>query len=280
MAANRGETVAHARWRQVVGSLVAAWAVVLLPSLAAGQARSAAVGVAPTRVMVRAVARDAKVIGSGVGGARITIRNAETGEVLAEGVQRGGTGDTRAIMLDPRPRGRTAYGADPEAAGFLAELPLTKPTRVQVTAEGPLSTPGALSRASKTLLLIPGRDVLGEGIILELNGFTVRLLLPEDGDPSLAAGDRMAVRARVTMLCGCPTEPGGLWDSDRIELMARLVRGGRVVAERPLRFSGERSVFEAEMPVPEPGPLTLEVLAMDPSTANFGIVRRPLKVRR
>ena len=41
----------------------------------------------PTRVMVRAVARDAKIIGSGVGGALIRIVNAATGEVLAEGKQ-------------------------------------------------------------------------------------------------------------------------------------------------------------------------------------------------
>jgi hypothetical protein len=48
----------------------------------------------PTTVVVRAIAQDAKIIGSGVGGARITIRDARSGEVLASGVQEGGTGSS------------------------------------------------------------------------------------------------------------------------------------------------------------------------------------------
>ena len=43
----------------------------------------------PTRVMIRVVAHDAKIIGSGVGGARVTVTEVETGRVLASGVQEG-----------------------------------------------------------------------------------------------------------------------------------------------------------------------------------------------
>ena len=39
-----------------------------------------------TRITVRVVANDAKIIGTGVGGARVIIRNAATGEVLGVGV--------------------------------------------------------------------------------------------------------------------------------------------------------------------------------------------------
>lgn len=39
----------------------------------------------PTKAMVRAVSKGAKIIGSDVGGARITITDVETGEVLASG---------------------------------------------------------------------------------------------------------------------------------------------------------------------------------------------------
>lgn len=242
-----------------------------------------------TRVMVRAVAQDAKVIGSGVGGARITVRDAATGEVLAEGVQEGSTGSTEAIMLTPRLRGLTAYAADSEAAGFLAELHLERPTRIEIAAEGPLNSPHAMQRASRTLLVVPGRDVLGEGVILELYGFTVELLspavegrqgepvAPETGAIPVDAGV-IPVRARVTMLCGCPTEPGGMWDADQIEVAARLLLDGEVVAETELAFSGETSVFAGELPDPGPGPAALEVIAADPGRANFGMVRRAIEI--
>lgn len=223
-----------------------------------------------TRLVVRAVAQDAKVIGSNVGGARITVRELETGEVLAEGVQRGGTGSTEAIMHDPRSRGRTAYGADPEAAAFVAELNLDRPTRVEVTAEGPLGTAHAAQRASKTLLLIPGVHVEGEGLILVLNGFTVEIL-----DASRHRDGTLGVRAHVEMLCGCPTEPGGLWDAEDYRILARLVRDGRVLWERPMRFSGTTSEYEARLPMPS-GDATLQVLAADPARANFGMAEQPL----
>ncbi len=222
-----------------------------------------------TRLLVRAVAQDAKVIGSNVGGARITVRELETGEVLAEGVQRGGTGSTEAIMHDRRFRGRTAYGADPEAAAFVAELSLDRPTRVEVTAEGPLGTAHAAQRASKTLLLIPGVHVEGEGLILVLNGFTVEILYA-----SRHRDGTLGVRARVEMLCGCPTEPGGLWDAEEYRILARLVRDGQVLWERPMRFSGT-SEYEARLPMPG-GDATLQVLAADPARANFGMAEQPL----
>lgn len=233
-------------------------------------ARAADAEAETTRLLVRAVARDAKVIGSNVGGARITVRDAQTGEVLAEGVQEGSTGSTEAIMRDPKPRGRSAYGADPEAAGFVAELSLERPTRVEVTAEGPLGTAHAMQRASKTLLLIPGVHVEGEGLILELNGFTVKIL-----DASRHQDGTLAVRAHVEMLCGCPTEPGGMWDADDYRILARLVRDGEVVWERPMRYAGRRSEYESRLPMPN-GEATLQVLAADPSTANFGMAEQPL----
>ncbi len=222
----------------------------------------------PTRVVVRALSHDAKLIGSNVGGAWITIQDAGTGRVLAEGLHEGNTGDTRRIMVEPRQRGVSPFATE-GAAAFVATLMLAHPTMVDVTAHAPLGTPGAQTRASKRLLLLPGRDVLGEGILLELNGFTVELLAP--GAPAaLAAGAPLDVRAKVTMLCGCPTEPGGMWDADRYEIVARLLRGGEVVASAPLAYAGEASTFAGRLDTPAPGVYTLEVLAADPARANFG----------
>ncbi len=176
-----------------------AWIIggaVLFAPVTAAIASTSASGI-PTRVMVRAVSRDAKVIGTMVGGARITVRDIATGAVLAEGIQEGETGDTELIMIRPRRRGATVYNT-PGTAGFLATVMLERPTVVEVTAEGPLGTPQSTQRVSKTLLLVPGQDVLGEGILLEIHGFTVALLAPAK-DARAIFGSNLEVRATVTM---------------------------------------------------------------------------------
>ena len=126
----------------------------------------------PTKVTVRAISRDAKVIGTLVGGARITIRDVRSGRVLAEGVQLGGTGDTKTIMLEPHARKADIYGAG-GAASFVATLDIDAPTPVVIEAEGPLGFPQATRRASKEILLLPGKNIEGEGVLLEIHGFVI-----------------------------------------------------------------------------------------------------------
>jgi hypothetical protein len=230
----------------------------------------------PTQVMVRAVARDAKIIGSNVGGARITITEAASGKVLAEGEQAGNTGQTDQIVTRPRKRGASIYDTE-GAAGFLATLSLSEPTVVQITATGPLGTPSSAQAASKTLLLIPGKDVLGDGVILEIHGFAVELLAPEG---PLKAGTASEVRAKVTMQCGCPTEPGGLWNADDIEIVAQLIREGNVVQTALLDYAGEESHYSGSLTPPEAGTYELRVLAMDSGNVNFGRATRDVTVAR
>ncbi len=229
----------------------------------------------PTKVLVRAVSHDAKVIGSNVGGAQVTIRDAATGAVLAQGVQKGGTGSTERIVIRPRERGAAVFDT-PGTAGFLAILHLSEPRLVEIAAEAPLAYPHAMQRVSKTLLLVPGRDVLGEGVVLELYGFTVEILEPH-GNAPVAAGKILPVRARVTMLCGCPTEPGGLWDSNRFTVLAQLIQNGALVREVPLRFAGETSTYAGDLPLQGGGPFLLRVLAIDAERANFGLAVRELE---
>ena len=151
-----------------------------------------------TKVIVRVVARDAQVIGSGVGGALVRIRNLETGEILAEGKQEGGTGSTERIMIEPRRRGETVYGTF-GSASFEAKIPMELPTQVRIDAEAPLGYPQAIQKGSKTLTLIPGRDVLGEGIIVELNGLIVNIVSPSPKE-NLVKGETVLVKAEVRML--------------------------------------------------------------------------------
>ena len=246
------------------GAMVAT-VLLLIPGKAAAQ------NPVPTTVTVRVVSNDAKLIGSGVGGARVTIRDDETGEILARGLHEGSTGDTGLIM-GPRTRGSAVFATE-GAAGFEAVIPLSAPRQVEIEALGPLGTPHARQRATRTVLLVPGEDLLGDGVVLTLYGFTVEMLEPTEGPLQAAPGERVNVRARVTMLCGCPTEPGGRWDADRISIRAQWVREGRVVSETPLAFGGTASEYEAALVAPAAaGPVTLRVLASDPERGNAGMV--------
>ena len=253
-----------------VGILAAAALIAASPQPVAAQE-----GI-PTRVVVRAVSNDAKIIGSGVGGARVMIRDALTGRILASGTQEGGTGDTGAIMGS---RDRAAAVFDTDGAGrFEATLRLSAPTQVVVEAEGPLGAEHALQTASTTLLLVPGHDVVGNGVVLTLHGFTVEMV---EAPASAAPGSTVEVVSRITMLCGCPTEPGGMWDSDRYVLQVALVSGDRVRAEAPLEFSGERSVYRGSLEIPSDistGDYALRIVAVDGERANAGMVLQPIRI--
>lgn len=231
----------------------------------------------PTQVVIRAVSNDAKIIQDPVGGAHITIRDARTGEVLDEGRQTGDSGSTEQIMQQPHERGATIYEA-PDAAKYETTLSLEQPTHVQITAQGPLDYPQALQKTSKTVLLVPGEDVTGEGIILPLHGFIVEVLEPSAAE--VAPGEEISVRARVRMLCGCPTEPGGMWNADRYTIRAQLMRDSTVVTEAPLSFTGTTSEFSNTLQIPEEGATEIRVTARDADRVNFGMATSFLDVNR
>jgi hypothetical protein len=152
----------------------------------------------PTKIIVRVVAKDSKIIGSGVGGAFVRIRNLETGEILAQGKQEGGTGDTERIMVRPRKRGEIIYGTS-GSASFQAEIPLDRPTQIEIYTEAPLAYPQSIQKGSKTLTLIPGKHILGEGVIIELDGLIVHILNPSPKEV-LKKGEELTIKAEVRML--------------------------------------------------------------------------------
>ncbi len=227
-----------------------------------------------TRIVTHVVTHDAKLIGTAVGGVRVTIRDAGTGQLLAEGRHDGATGDTKRIMQDPRKRGDVLF-ATADGARWEATLSLTAPTMVDIEAEGPLGYPDQMARASKRMVLVPGRDVGGDGIVLEMNGYVIDLLAP-DTTTAIPAGGTLSVRARVRMLCSCPTQPGGMWEVS--EVRARLLRQGTVVQEALLGYAGEASTYAGALALPASGVYTVEVVAATPSRASFGVVRRRVSV--
>ncbi len=152
----------------------------------------------PTRVRVRVLSCDAKIVGSLVGGCRVTIRNRETDELLAAGLQLGGSGDTERILQLALGRFDTRFDT-PGTAVFEAEIPLSEPTPVSIEVEGPVAYPASLQKASITTWLIPGEHVLGDGFVLKLFGFIVEVLRPFSVDV-FRSNARIALEAGVRLL--------------------------------------------------------------------------------
>ena len=227
----------------------------------------------PTTVLVRVVAHRSLVLGHDVGGARVTITDVASGQLLASGLQQGEPGDQTQIMRTPHLMDEPVYSSRP-AAAFSTTLELTRPMLVEITAEGPLAYPNALQRASTTVLLIPGHDLTNDGIVLHLYGYLVQVEHPKPGEPLIAKEDVM-LRASVRTLSGALVRPHSDWDSRKIHIYAELLIGDRIVERLQMFYAGEKSRFEAPFFVPiskdAPDGITLRVIAADTATGNFGM---------
>ena len=252
---------------------IACWAVAAL-ALIAETGRSAETHGPPvtTNVVVRVVGNHAMALGDTVGGAEVTIRDAETGAVLASGLQTGSAGDLRSIMQTPREHSEQVYSMK-GAAAFAATLHLTKPTLVEIAGEGPLKFPHAKRRTSKTVLLYPGRHVTGDGIVLDLNGLLVQIEAPPKDRP-LGIGDTGTIHTRVNMLCDCVVEPFGNWDSRKMQLYGEMRIGDRVITKIDLFHQGPKGLFLGNYIIPRllqgQERLTLRVVASDAEGINVG----------
>lgn len=222
-----------------------------------------------TEVMVRVKSKDAKFIGSSIGGAMVLIKNAETGEVLASGKTSGSTGDTELIMKQAHSRNQRI--TDENTAGFLAKLDLEEPVFVTVEAQAPYNKKQARVMSSTQLWLLPGKDITGEGLILEVPGFVVDILSPQTHE-RISEDKTITIKANVVMMCGCPVTPGGIWDAEKYEVKAILSREGTKVSELELKTGDKPSTFSAETTL-EKGLYELLIYAFDPVSGNTGLDR-------
>lgn len=227
---------------------------------------------APTQVTVMVRARDAKFIGSSMAGALITIRNADTGELLAKGVTSGTTGDTTKIMQKPLQRG--APLSDEKSARFTATIDIEEPTRLEIRGFGPLAQRQSAGTVSVTQWIVPGKPITGgDGVLLEMPGFAVDILAPpahlqlsSEKFPRI-----LEFRANVIMMCGCPVTPGGVWDANRLEVKALVKKDGKPAGGFPLSYAGASSQFAGSLGVKEEGVYDVTVYAYDPSNGNTGV---------
>jgi hypothetical protein len=133
------------------------------------------------------------------GRALVTAKDAQTGELLAKGVTRGGTGNTSLIMMTPLTRGRPI--TDESAAGFTVSIDIDSPRLIEVTAYGPLVNLQAANKASATQWVVPGKHITGgDAWVIEIPGFVVDVLAPPTHVNLSGTPQSVDIRANVTMM--------------------------------------------------------------------------------
>jgi hypothetical protein len=152
----------------------------------------------PTHITVRVKTKDAKFLGTSMGGALVTIKNAGTGELLAKGITEGATGNTNTIMINPHVRGVPI--SDERSAKFTATIDINEPTQIEVAAQGPLSVPHSVNTVMITQWVVPGKHInRGDALMLELPGLMVKLLSPLQGKTYNKA-DNVEIQTTVRMM--------------------------------------------------------------------------------
>ena len=224
-----------------------------------------------TTIIIRAKAKDAKFIGSSVGGAHVVVRNKLTNEIMAQGLTAGSTGNTRLIMSESKRRYTPL--ADDNTANFTAVLELDAPTLLHISVTAPVNQRQAAIEATTEIWAIPGKDILGDGVVLEIPGFIIDVLAPRTHQ-FISADDLtdnlLAIEANVVMMCGCTISDGGMWDANKMEVQAIVKRDGNTVAEVPLQV-GRPNIFQGNLKIEEDGLYEVTVYAYDPLTGNTGV---------
>jgi hypothetical protein len=230
-----------------------------------------------TNITVRVVAKNAQYVGDLVDGAFVTITDAESGEMLAQGTTAGAPGNPKRIMATPRKRGQGMSG-DGDAK-FTATLDIDEPRYLRVTAYGPMDKRFSANQASATQWLIPGKHITGgDGWVIELQGLLVAPNLASSTVPLATARSGLDIEAEVMLMCGCPIQPGFHWDPADYEVVAVLRRGDTQTGSFPLAYAGAASEFAAKISADLPGVYDISVYAYDAATGNSGVGQIELTV--
>lgn len=227
-----------------------------------------------TKLIVRVKAKDAKFIGTSMGGALVVIKDSETGKVLSKGLTSGATGTTQKIMVDPQVRGVRI--TDSSTAKFETSININEPMLITIDVEAPMNKKPDTIKNSTQIWLIPGKDIIGDGLVIEIPGFSVNAISPEKIKMS---GGRavIPIQARIVMQCGCSLTPGGLWNSTKYDIEAIVKHNGKITDKTKLNFAGP-STFKGEIKVSQPGDYEIIVYVYDPLTGNTGVDKATVTV--
>jgi hypothetical protein len=223
-----------------------------------------------TQIMVRAKAVDAKFIGTSVGGVKAVVEDAETGEILDQGWINGDTGSTATLIKNPLKRGEPQ--TDAKTAGYIATVDIKSPRLLRFKLVGPYGFRQALQEASVTSWVIPGKDILGDGIVLNMTGFIV------DAWTRVLESGQVDIYTKAAMLCGCPIFPDGLWDPKNYEATAIIMQDETKIEEVKLDFTGPVGMFSGKTTVKEEGHYKAIVYLFDKTTGNVGVDRTMFEI--
>ncbi len=211
-----------------------------------------------------------------MGGVEVLLRDAKTGRVLAKGITKGGTGDTARIMQST---GRSPQRATLDAAHFATTLDLDKPTLVRLEARGPMGKPGKPITVTAERWLIPGQLLSeGDGWTIELPGLAVEW---KGDDPAKSyAGQVLTLSATVSLQCGCPITPGGIWNAADYAVEALIYKRDHLVARQSMPFATSPGGFVGTVTVAQPGTYRLVLSARNIRNGNTGLFETRLRIRK
>ena len=228
-----------------------------------------------TKLIVRTKAKDAKFIGTSMGGSLILIRDAESGELLAKGVTKGSTGNTDLIMNTPRER-FTEIGDG--AAYFETNLKIAKPQFLTIEAYAPTNQKNSRVFAQTQVWLIPGKPINGDGIILEIPGFVIEGLYPKTHQGfSIEKDKSIELKANMVMMCGCTISDGGLWNAQDIEVHAMIYVNGEYIKTIDMSLAAVNT-FTAKLDLEKTGSHEVVITAYHPKSKNTGVNRINFRV--
>ena len=240
-----------------------------------------------TKVCVRVIARDGKFLGDDVGGASVIIRDAHTGQLLAQGTTSGSSGldGPGGVMCASLRHGEPIPTTD--ASSYTAELKLDRPRRIEITAHGPLGIPESANTVTATQWVYPGKDIVeGDGFLLEVPGLIVQIVSPTKNYRTHSA---LPIQAHVAMMCGCPIDyknsesmmicpelPAGQqpWLPNEFEVSAVICGANGATTTIPLQFAETADTpgqFTGVWDQPLPGTYEITVYAYQKATGNTGV---------
>ena len=118
--------------------------------------------------------------------------------------------------------------------------------------------------------LVPGQAAVGDGFVVELPGLVVDVTDPA-AHQRQPAGASIPLAVHVALMCGCPIEPGGIWDAARFEVRASIRRDDQPAGEVRLAYGGRTGLFTGAFVPATPGAYVVTVTAVDSRTGAVGV---------
>lgn len=188
----------------------------------------------------RVQALGGKFLADDIGGARVTVYDAETGVFLAGGVTRGNSGTlvgpapseppdpptpdqivlaSKSVLTQDKGKSVWWLVADPGSSAFVAPIEVEAPRRVRVKVDGPVGGLQSAASVEALLTLVPGGAPPPlPGHVILLPGLLVQPLSPQIH--TQVGPGALDFTAKVTMMCGCQVAQGGYWPSSDFEVVA------------------------------------------------------------